>query len=650
MTTYNTGNALGSSDARDLYDNAENIDRFANGSANTYQDRLGITRKSLAGMNAAFDDFIESSGYTVPVAYTSGIVLSAYNQLIEYNDEFYKLKAGQAPYTTTGTWGTDSAKLVAVGDAALRQELAAGDGASKIGYQLTGGVVRDVAWKLVEFVSVKDFGAVGDGVTDDTAAIQAAIDYAETISTAFSRGAEVLFPPGEYVTNASLVVGANGVKLRGSGITSTIIRFTGSSGAAVQADGVLRTACRVEGMTIRQDTAGGNGIDFTWFSYSDFENLAFDMRAATQVGIYAAGNGLGTGPYYNTFDKIQIIGQPATAGQIGVQLAPASSGGFLADGPNANLFSNFRRVASVDVGFDIQSGNGNLGTNISIESIRNYGFAFNNRPADYTGTATSGTISSFTDAAAPFVTAGLAGGAWKIVGGAGSGESGTIRTATTTTITGEYYTRTGTVLDNTSQYEVYKTKAQGNKFDNIRMEGANTSAVARFYPGALTNTINNCHITSISTTLWVKDVAEGSNWCHTQASGQLIAVPMWKEGSLTAGTTHGLNPNTTTGVGSGFRFLPKGANVVGMSVSCDSLSGVVGSATVRLFKSNVAFTDLDVTLNTNTVFGNHSYLQTYITNTGARFEPQHDMDVRIITDGSWNGTARQISVLLWVQV
>ena len=123
MTTYNTGNALGSSDARDLYDNAENIDSFANGAANTYKDRLGVTRKSIAGMQNAFDDFIESSGYTVPVSYASGIVLSVYNQLIEYNDEFYKLKAGQAPYTTTGTWGTDSAKLVAVGDAALRHEL-----------------------------------------------------------------------------------------------------------------------------------------------------------------------------------------------------------------------------------------------------------------------------------------------------------------------------------------------------------------------------------------------------------------------------------------------------------------------------------------------------------------------------------------------
>jgi len=61
----------------------------------------------------------------------------------------------------------------------------------------TGSVVRNVQDKLEEFVSVKDFGAVGDGVTDDTAAIQAAIDYSRTLPYGYSKA--VFIPSGKYI-------------------------------------------------------------------------------------------------------------------------------------------------------------------------------------------------------------------------------------------------------------------------------------------------------------------------------------------------------------------------------------------------------------------------------------------------------------------
>lgn len=42
--------------------------------------------------------------------------------------------------------------------------------------------------------NVRDFGAVGDGATDDTEAIQAAIDAAEA-----AGGGTVYFPAGDYL-------------------------------------------------------------------------------------------------------------------------------------------------------------------------------------------------------------------------------------------------------------------------------------------------------------------------------------------------------------------------------------------------------------------------------------------------------------------
>ena len=51
MTTYNTGNALGSTDPKDLYDNAENLDRAVNDrSSDRFTDRLGQERLTWEGM------------------------------------------------------------------------------------------------------------------------------------------------------------------------------------------------------------------------------------------------------------------------------------------------------------------------------------------------------------------------------------------------------------------------------------------------------------------------------------------------------------------------------------------------------------------------------------------------------------------------
>jgi hypothetical protein len=62
----------------------------------------------------------------------------------------------------------------------------------------TGSVTRTVLSKERDMVSVKDFGAVGDGVADDTAAIQLAIDQVGSSSAIF-------FPRGTYKTTSKIV-------------------------------------------------------------------------------------------------------------------------------------------------------------------------------------------------------------------------------------------------------------------------------------------------------------------------------------------------------------------------------------------------------------------------------------------------------------
>lgn len=94
----------------------------------------------------------------------------------------------------------------------------------------TGAVPRTIQSKLGDFVSVKDFGAVGDGVTDDTTAIQNALN----INTL------VYAPPGNYLISSTLnvnpgctLMGAGSGNYSTVGVTDpTITQFTVASNTA----------------------------------------------------------------------------------------------------------------------------------------------------------------------------------------------------------------------------------------------------------------------------------------------------------------------------------------------------------------------------------------------------------------------------------
>lgn len=135
MTTYSTGNPIGSKDPRDLYDNAENLDEAVNTrQAESWDDRFGVARKTWWGMEQDFQQFLIDSGYVNIGDYAAGLEITARNQIFWRDGELYRAGASlDLPYTTTGDWGTEEGLFVAVGDASLRQDLVNPDkGASMV--------------------------------------------------------------------------------------------------------------------------------------------------------------------------------------------------------------------------------------------------------------------------------------------------------------------------------------------------------------------------------------------------------------------------------------------------------------------------------------------------------------------------------------
>ena len=97
----------------------------------------------------------------------------------------------------------------------------------------TGAITQTVQNKLEEYISVKDYGAKGDGVTNDTAAIQAAFNYAS------GKQIGIYVPGGRYLVTSPLT-----------------LNVTGSTSNAIWGDG--------NGVSVIMLNTGGNGININY--------------------------------------------------------------------------------------------------------------------------------------------------------------------------------------------------------------------------------------------------------------------------------------------------------------------------------------------------------------------------------------------------
>jgi hypothetical protein len=123
----------------------------------------------------------------------------------------------------------------------------------------TGAVVRSAQSKLRDTVSVKDFGAVGDGVADDTVAIQAAINAANGRTLYLPAGTYRLNSGLSYVTSGSSVF-TKGLALIGDGPDATVLDFRGSTQAInidTDASAEFQMWIRFEGIKLVGSSASG---------------------------------------------------------------------------------------------------------------------------------------------------------------------------------------------------------------------------------------------------------------------------------------------------------------------------------------------------------------------------------------------------------
>lgn len=106
-----------------------------------------------------------------------------------------------------------------------------------------GTVERTLADHLSGILNVKDFGAKGDGITDDTVAIQVAV------AAAISVGKALRAPAGVYMMSNS-IVGSGNFTLLGDGYAQTVFSWPSSSTAessgfaiTIGSVGILSQAC-----------------------------------------------------------------------------------------------------------------------------------------------------------------------------------------------------------------------------------------------------------------------------------------------------------------------------------------------------------------------------------------------------------------------
>lgn len=209
------------------------------------------------------------------------------------------------------------------------------------------------------YFDVTDYGAVGDGFTDSTTAIQSAINAAN------NDGGIVFFPQGIYIISSALTMYTK-VGLLGCGSEASLIHQTSSTAGVLIGTDVASIS--IEGLLFDGlSGTSGNGIDFGWSSNG---NLPFlDFRDLWVRNFNGSGISLET-PIVSHFDRVIVQNN----GKHGFDLYHAgTSCVFSACWARTNAQSGYHFFESVYMNLSGCASDNN-GINYLVESAQSIGF------------------------------------------------------------------------------------------------------------------------------------------------------------------------------------------------------------------------------------------------------------------------------------
>ncbi|WP_415318596.1 hypothetical protein ACISAP_13520 [Citrobacter amalonaticus] len=156
MTTYNTGNPLGSAAAKDLYDNAQNLDNALNDNEQViWIDRFGRERRTWFGLESMVAEAAAKYGFTILSGQTfaTGATVNVNDILLDESTGEYFQWTGSFPEgglivppgsTPVTSGGEGPGAWLSVGNAALRSMLSGADGRKYIGKVPTIAALRSI--------------------------------------------------------------------------------------------------------------------------------------------------------------------------------------------------------------------------------------------------------------------------------------------------------------------------------------------------------------------------------------------------------------------------------------------------------------------------------------------------------------------------